>query len=222
MNTDRSTGVPRRGQGERAGLSAEQVLAAARRLVKEEGLEALTMRRLAGRLGVAPNTLYSHYTDKAALLDAFLDSLLGEIDVPDLNQLDWREGLIQLMRASRDMLLSHADLLPHLFARPLRGQNVTRLGEASLVLLARGGLDGQPAIDALRAMLMLTFGSVIIEAPRRREPDPEARRRQVHAAIVATGGHPRMTRLAESVAQPPDESTFESGLRWLLDGIAHS
>ena len=75
----------RRSPGTRAGLTADAVLAAGRELVEREGVDALTMRRLAETLGVAPNTLYSYFPDKAALLDALLDSLLAEIDVPGLD-----------------------------------------------------------------------------------------------------------------------------------------
>ena len=60
----------RRGPGERAGISLDVVLTAARALFSEAGLEGVTMRRLAQRLGVAPNTLYSHFDDKTALFMA--------------------------------------------------------------------------------------------------------------------------------------------------------
>ena len=75
----------RRGPGERAGLSEEQVLSAARTLSARDGAELLTMRRLAADLGVAPNTLYSYYQSKDALLDAVLDSLLADISTEDLD-----------------------------------------------------------------------------------------------------------------------------------------
>src|SRR5688572_26763773 len=74
----------RRRPGNRAGLDAGRVLEAARDLTRQGGVEALTMRRLASALGVAPNALYSHYSDKSALLDAVLDSLLSEVEVSRL------------------------------------------------------------------------------------------------------------------------------------------
>src|SRR6266496_1743494 len=73
---------PRRRPGERAGLSTEAVLATARQLLREQGAEALSMRRLAAELGVLPNTLYSHVADKQSLLDGLVDQLLGEIKPP--------------------------------------------------------------------------------------------------------------------------------------------
>jgi AcrR family transcriptional regulator len=209
-----------RGPGTRAGLTREQVLAAARNVVEADGVEALTMRRLAERLGVAPNTLYSHYPDKAAMLDAVLDSLLAEIDLPDVTtDQDWRSGLVALMEASRSMLLRHADLLPHLLSRPMRGPNASRLAEATLGLLARGGIDGPPAVDALRALLTFTFGSVVLDAPRRREPDPAGRETQSIGAFAGRGDMPRVAALAVPLSRPPAADAFARSLRWLIDGI---
>lgn len=209
----------RRGPGRRAGLTADAVLEAGRQLVEREGVGALTMRRLAERLGVAPNSLYSHFPDKSALLDAILDSLLAEVEVPDVDPMDWRDGLVALMSASRGMLLAHGDLLPHLFSRPMRGPQATRLGEETLALLARGGIEGPPAVDALRALLTFTFGSVALDAPRRLEPDPDARQRASAAAFARDPSSPRMAELADPLSRPPADGAFETGVRWLIDGI---
>ena len=212
----------RRSPGTRAGLTADAVLGAGRALVEREGVEALTMRRLAETLGVAPNTLYSYFPDKAALLDALLDSLLAEIDVPGLDRMDWRDGLVALMTGSRQMLLARADLLPQLFSRPMRGPQATRLGEETLALLARGGIEGHAAVDALRALLTFTFGSVALDAPRRLEPDPETRQRASAAAFANDPASPRMAELSDPLSRPPAEGSFETGLRWLIDGIERS
>ena len=67
--------------GMRAGLP-DDVLVAAREVAEQDGIDGLTMRRLAAALGVAPNTLYSHFADKAALIDAVLDSRPGPTSRP--------------------------------------------------------------------------------------------------------------------------------------------
>ena len=72
-----------RSPGQRAGLTYAAVLAAARELLAEGGLPALSMRSLANRLGVAPNALYSHVGSKTALLDDLLDDLLALVAAPN-------------------------------------------------------------------------------------------------------------------------------------------
>ena len=210
--------APRR-PGNRAGLTADVVLEAGRAIVQRDGAEALTMRRVAEALGVAPNALYSHFADKASLVDAVFDSLLREVDTAGVDAADWRAGLIRLMVASRSMLLVHADLLPQLMSRPMRGPNARALGETTLELLARGGVEGPVAVDALRALLTYTFGSVVLDAPRRTDPDPVDRQARNLASFAASETTPRVASLADPMSRPPVESAFETALGWLIDGI---
>ena len=206
----------RRGPGTRAGLTARQILTVARALVEREGVESLTMRGLADELGVAPNSIYSHFADKAALVDAVLDDLLAEVPIPGVVG-SWQDGIVELMTASREMLLRHAPLLPYLFSRPMRGPQVSRLTEASLALLEQGGIRGPAAVAGLRAILTYTFGSVALDAPRRLD-DP-VRRAAEGAAAFATRTEPRVAALAEPLARPPESTDFAVSLRWLLDGV---
>ena len=63
-------------------LSRKQVVTAAREIAAREGVENLSMRRLGDAVGVMPNALYTYLADKAAILDAVLDDLLGDIKRP--------------------------------------------------------------------------------------------------------------------------------------------
>lgn len=212
-------GEARRRPGERAGLAVEAVLAEARTLSEREGIERLTMRTLADRLGVAPNALYSHFADKSALLDALMDSLLADVEVPDVGRVGWRQGLLELMRSTRRFLLAHADLIPHFLSRPRRGANAIRLGEQTLTFLEQAGLEGEEAVDALRILLIYTFGFAAQEAPRRADPDPESRRIESEAAFGTAPDRPVTRELARPLSEHPSDETFERGLCWLLDGI---
>jgi TetR/AcrR family tetracycline transcriptional repressor len=210
--------VARRGPGTRAGLTGGQILTAARELVEREGVESLTMRQLADQLGVAPNSIYSHFRDKAALVDAVLDDLLAEIADPVIGSGAWQDGVIALMARSRDTLLRHAPLLPHLFSRPMRGPQASRLAEATLALLEQGGIRGPDAVAGLRAILTYTFGSVALDAPRRLD-DPAARAAAGVAAFGERTDRPRVAAQAEALARPPADADFATSLRWLLDGL---
>ena len=179
------------------------------------------MRSLAQRLGVAPNALYSHFADKTALLDALMDDLLGQVPTPPPSAATaWQEDLLRLMRASRRFLLGHPDLIPLFLSRPTRGPNALRLGEATLALLARGGVHGQAAVDALRILLIYTFGFAAQEAPRAADPQPTERRSASEAAFAGAPAAPHVRQLARPLSRHADDRTFDKGLRWLLAGIA--
>ncbi len=207
-----------RGPGERAGLAAADVIAAARTLARRSGVESVSMRRLAEELGVTANALYSYFPDKSALLDALLDDLLGEIPVPDTTA--WQEGLVAILRATRRVLLAHADLIPLYLARPGRGANAMRLGNAMLECFAAAGLKDRLAADALRILLIYTLGFAANEAPRRDDPEGVRRIRASEAAFRGAEHLPRLRGLSRELARHPDDDTFETGLRWLLAGIA--
>lgn len=181
--------APTRGPGERAGLSHAAVLAAARDVLAEGGLAALTMRSLARRLDVAPNALYSHVASKAALVDELLDDVLAEVEAG--------HDLFDLMVSTYEVLLAHADLVPLYLARQgARGPNAERLGEVMLTQLAARGVRGERARDARRVLIVFTIGFAAFATHPPLEP----------GADVPLG--------ADAVFD-----NFVRGLRWLLAGI---
>jgi TetR/AcrR family tetracycline transcriptional repressor len=217
MSTRRT---PQRRAGQRAGLTRDAILAAARRIADREGSDGLTMRRLAAELGVMPNALYSHYPDKEALLDAMLDALLGDVEVPDPAAGDWRDGLAALMDSSRRLLLAHPQLASMFLSRAAVGPNASRLGETAFRLLRRGGLEGERAVEAFRVVLIYTLGFAAFQVPRRQADaaDRSARGREAFGSLPPEE-FPEMRRVAEHLARHPTDRSFHTGLRWLLDGM---
>ncbi|HJU00998.1 MAG TPA: TetR/AcrR family transcriptional regulator [Actinomycetes bacterium] len=211
----------RRGAGQRAGLSRGPVLEAARRIADAEGVDRLTMRRLAAELGVMPNALYTYFPHKEALLDALLDDLLAGIEAGDPAGDDWREGLVRVMDATRRLLLAHPQLASAFIGRPGLGPNAVRLGEITLELLERGGLEGPRAVEALRILLVYSLGFAAFQAPRV-QGDVGGRSVRAEAAFagLAEEEFPRMRGLSGELAGPTTDGQFHTGLRWLLDGIA--
>lgn len=144
--------------GQRAGLTHEAVLTAARDVFAERGLEGLSMRAVAGNLGVAPNALYSHVTDKTALVDALLDDLLASLAPPPADA-DPVGGLRAVMLATFDLLVRHPDLVPFYLARQgARGPRARALGDAMAVLLARLDVTDEAARRVVRALIVHTLG----------------------------------------------------------------
>jgi TetR/AcrR family transcriptional regulator, tetracycline repressor protein len=157
-----SLSMPRtRGPGQRAGLDRATVIDAARAVLTDAGYAGLTMRGLAGRLGVAPNALYSHVGGKTELVDLVLDDVLGEVTVPDEVSVhrDPLAAVRSIMTASFDVLLAHTDLMPHFLARQgARGEHAVRLGEVTLDALVRAGVESGDADETLRVLIVTTVG----------------------------------------------------------------
>ena len=180
-----------RGPGQRAGLTRAAVLETAHALLAEEGLEALSMRALARRLGVAPNALYSHVPGKTELVDALLDDRLSLVEEPAADAPDPIEALAALMTSTYEVLLTRPDLVPlYLSRQGSRGPNAVRLGVTMDALLARLGLAADAIPSARRALILHAIGGA--------------------AFAGADGPVPAGTARAD----------FVRSLRWLLAGIA--
>ncbi len=174
------------------------MLDAAHELLGEGGLNALSMRALARRLGVTPNALYSHVDTKASLVDELLDDVLEAVETPDADGADWQAGLRTIMTSTHAVLLGHADLVPQYLARQgARGPNAQRLGEVMLALLGRGGVTGGGAHRARQALIIHAIGSAAFATPLPLDGNDAVELRQ--AGLIAA---------------------FDAGLRWLLAGIA--
>jgi AcrR family transcriptional regulator len=182
-----------RSPGQRAGLTRAQILAAARDLLAERGVHALTMRRVAARLGVAPNALYSHVDGKDALVDELLDDALAAVNTPAPERIDPVAGMHDVITSTYHVLVAHADLIPlYLSRQGARGDNAQRLGTIMLGLLARTGITGPRARDALHVLIVHAIGSAAFSTSS-----------QVSSEAGAVDAAER----------------FDQGLRWLLSGI---
>lgn len=183
--------------GQRAGLTRNAVLASAQALISAHGLEGLTMRRLAVKLGVAPNALYNHVQNKTQLIDDLLDEVLGDVEAPDTDSVKPKAGLEAIMRSTFQVLLGHAGLVPLYLARQgARGPNAQRLGEAMFRLMARAGITGEAATEARRVLIVYTMGFAALATAEPVEPGSE-----------------------RPLASEAIGENFVRGLRWLLAGI---
>lgn len=193
----------------------------ARRLAARDRVDHLTMRRLAAALGVMPNALYTYFPDKASILDAVLDDLIGDVERPSA-RVGWRRGLAALMRSYRAVLLSEPGLIPLTVSRPMLGPNAMRLREDMLALLLRRDLDGGTAVDAYLSLFAYTTGFVAFEAGR--APGEGDRRQRGEAremyAALSDEDFPATRALARRLTERAGDREFERGLASLLAGFA--
>ena len=128
-------------------LTRETVIDGALELVDGEGLEALTMPRLARHLGTGVMTLYGHVANKADLVDALAERVLSELEVVDGQRPDWDGALASHMRCLRRVILRHPALGAVLATRRVATPSVFRDQEASLGLLRSAGFDRPTAVQ---------------------------------------------------------------------------
>jgi TetR/AcrR family tetracycline transcriptional repressor len=194
-------------------LTLEQVLHAAQRIVRRQGVNRLIMRGLATELGVTPNALYGHVASKAALIDALLDAALADVERPEWTALRWRDGLMQVMTATRKVLVEHHELVGLYISRGAKGPNATELRKLCFGMMEAGGIRGEAATSAFRALLIFTLGFAAFEASR----GPAAHGVPDQTAPTTERG----AALASRSVEPPPPHDFVRGLEWLLDGIQH-
>jgi TetR/AcrR family transcriptional regulator, tetracycline repressor protein len=211
--------APRIGRPPR--LTRRHVVVAARRIAARQGVEKLTMRRLAAAVGVMPNALYSYFPDKNAILDGVLDDLLGDIERPGRG-MHWRRGLVALMSSYRSLLLTQPGLIALTVSRPMIGPNAMRVREDMLTLLRRGALDDADAVNAFFALFAYTTGFVAFETARpagQRDAKERTQAYQLHAGLPDED-FPSTRALARRLRKRPGDREFKRGLNAVISGFA--
>jgi AcrR family transcriptional regulator len=178
------------------------------------------MRRLAHALGVMPNALYTYFPDKASILDAVLDDLVGDVEGPR-PLVTWRNGLVALMSSYRALLLTQPGLIALTVSRPMVGPNALRLREDMLTLLRGGGLGAGDAVTAYLALFAYTTGFVTFETgrtPGKVDAKQRARTYELHAGLPDED-FPSTRALARRLRKRPGDAEFTRGLRALIAGF---
>lgn len=202
-------------------LTREAIVEGALDLVDREGLQALTMPRLARHLGTGVMTLYGHVSNKADLVDALAERVLADVEPVDGERRDWHLELADHMRRLRRVVLRHPALGAVLATRGLTTPSVFRHVEAGIGLVRSAGVDGRTAVQIYYALLTYTLGFLAWEIPRvHRAPACGYRQEWQDAlAVLPVTEYPTLHELAEELPHAADESQFEAGLNALLRGF---
>lgn len=157
-------------------LSRRGIATEALKLVDEEGIEALTTRRLAKRLGVEGPSLYNHVRNRDDLLDE-ITSLIDEgVDTAALRDDDWRAGVVGFARSYRRAFAAHPHIVATVSARPVNTHTALAAYDEAFEAFARFGWDGHTASVVMAAIDFLVLGSAIetFKAGFDRTPDDYA------------------------------------------------
>ncbi len=206
-------------------FSREEITRAAVDLADRHGLAAVSMRRIAERIGSAPTSLYWYVSTKDEIYELMVDAVIGEIELPGRPSGDWRADLSRIAWVTRATLARHP-WFAQLGIHPIPGPATRRYGEIALRPLAGLGLDEASQVNVLAAVNNYVFGFLGREAAWRdlirRTPAAEAGRDSGltdPAAVPADQRAASAVRLTARMSLTSDES-FAFGLECLLDGIA--
>jgi len=138
-------------------LARDEIVQAALRIVRAEGIDAVSMRRIAAEFDTGPSSLYAHVANKDELLQLMFDEMCGTIAVPEPDPARWQEQVKELARAAHRALLDHNDLARASLATVPTGPNAMRVSDAMLGLMLAGGIPARIAAWALdRIFLYIT------------------------------------------------------------------
>jgi AcrR family transcriptional regulator len=214
------------GGSKRQPLDRDRVVRVALKLLDEVGLEGLSMRRLADRLGVKAASVYWHVRDKEELLDLVFDRVIGEIQVPEPDPTRWREQVAEVAREMRRVINSHRDIARVQLGRFPIGPNALTFSERLHAILRAGGLSDRASAYAgqLLPLYVSAFGleeGSGLRSPSEEEASPEDVLDMIRGYFesLPVERFPNLVALAGDITGGEFDERFEFGLELLLDGL---
>jgi AcrR family transcriptional regulator len=213
----RQRGEPAR---EKRPLTREKIVEAALVLLERDGLQGLSMRRLAQELGSGAASLYWHVGDKEELLSLLLDRIVGETPVPDPDPENWQGTVKELARAVRKHLSQRRDAAQLSLGRVPAGPNSLPVLERNLAVLAASKLPPR-VISYAADMFALYVGAFAYEESLRSADAEHASPEQLGAywASLPPEQFPTMTRLASDLVAGGADERFEFAIELLVRGL---
>ncbi|BDZ54657.1 TetR/AcrR family transcriptional regulator [Agromyces marinus] len=229
--------------GPRRSLSHAEILAAAFELLETKGFDAVSVRGVAGALGLTPTAMYTYYPNKDALLSGMVEQVLGRLEdqatdaaarpatttaVPAPE--GRRERVTALAGALRSQLVDRPGAVGLLLATPLDGPNARRFEERLLEAFADAGLDALAAGRAAHAVRVHVLGAVAFDAAetartadgsQAADPASTVQREPAASATATLWDELEAFPLGDRSRGFADDATarFEWGLDRLLDGL---
>ncbi len=207
----------------RAELTRDGIVDRAVAIADAEGLDAVSIRRLAQELGVTPMALYWHVQNKDELLAAMGDRLYAGLALPTDPTRPWDARLHELMVALVAGLRRHPALLSLAFARVLACADGLTLTETGLAILREGGFSAREAAN-IAAQLLRTALGLVTDEPGTEDGRPELAERldQKRALIAALPAdlYPRLIESGDDLLDCADQAGYDAfGIDLFIAGV---
>ncbi|MBA9004561.1 TetR/AcrR family transcriptional regulator [Thermomonospora cellulosilytica] len=217
---------PRKGGRARRPLSRDLIVETAQAVVRAEGLDGVSMRRVAQELGTGPASLYAHVSDKDELLELVADRIAGQIPLLEPDPDRWREQIRESARAARRVWRSYADICRVFLGRVPTGENQLRIAENHLAIVRAGGVPDRIAawfVDRLALFITADVLEGTVFAAKVREGwDPGEYFGQLRGYFqsLPADRFPNIVSMVDDLMDADDEQRFEFGLELMIRGLA--
>ncbi|MFB4298000.1 TetR/AcrR family transcriptional regulator C-terminal domain-containing protein [Actinomadura sp. NTSP31] len=212
--------------GRRPKLTREAIVDKAIEIADAEGLDAVSIRRVASELGVRAMSLYTHIDAKEDLFDLMYDVVAEEVLVEGGLPDDWREAMVEITRKERATGLRHPWMFELAGRSPRIGPNGLRHSEQSMAAAARLTDDPREMLAIVTTVDHYMLGFVLREQRIREmgttapgEPQQSVLEQAYIRKLLESGEFPYLSAVFDSGLY--NQEDFDLGLKWLLDGIEH-
>lgn len=201
-------------------LTPERILRAGIKLADRQGLEALSMRKLATTLKVEAMSLYNHVASKDVLLDGMVDLIIGEITLPERGG-DWKAAMRARATSALAVMTAHPWAPMLIVSRINVGPNMLRYIDATLGTLREAGLSWEQVDRAWNTMDNYIYGFTLQQQNFPVNPDDYASAAASYLPMLPAERYPYMHEMTARVADGSHDGTldFGFGLELILDGL---
>jgi len=209
----------KRGEPARAGrkpLTRDAIVDAALTLLEREGLQGVSMRKLAQELDAGAASLYWHVGDKEELLSLMLDRIVGESEVIEPDPENWQEQVKEMLRGMRRLMHKRRDAAQLSLGRIPAGPNSLPVMERTLAVLHAAGLPPR-VISYAADMFALFVGGFAFEESMPPQGDPQALGE--YFASLPAESFPTLTALAGDLTEGGADERFEFAIELLVKGL---
>ncbi len=200
-------------------LSQDAVVDAALALLRSEGLDAVTMRRVAAALDTGAASLYVYVSGREGLLQAVQDRIFGLIEFEEPDQARWREQLHALLDRTYRVLVAHPGIAATTMSEPPGMDATLRLLENMLGLLLAGGLVAQDAAWAVDIFALLVSYAAMEHEARRTNPREQPEELYQRFTGQSPERFPLITAYAAQLVAGDSEERFHVAIDMVVDGM---
>lgn len=222
--------VAKRAPVTRQPLSRDQIIEAGLRIVTEEGIDALSMRRIAAVFQTSASSLYAHVANKEELLNLMFDHVCGDLALPEPEPEHWQEQVRSLGLSAHQLVSRYGDLARAVLASVPSGPNALRMSEGMLAIMLAGGVPPQTAAWFLDRLFLYIVSDVYENSLHLAKSGGEQSKQEYFEEFtdqlteyygnLPADRFPNLRAQAKVLTTGDGAKRFEFGLDLFLDGLA--